>query len=130
MIVAGARAGLDRGHVDRDGDGGLRHVVGDVNAPVDAGEAAPDPSETEVATDERDRRLVVIAADPHPYAFLADATLGVRAVDDVDMHEPDGLPDEGALVLGRVDDDTEVLTVLDPAALVARMLATGGGDAA
>src|SRR5689334_7870156 len=50
-----------------------------------------------VAGDERDRRLVVIAADPHPYAFLADATLGVRSVDDVDMHEPDGLPDEGAL---------------------------------
>jgi purine-binding chemotaxis protein CheW len=80
------------------------------------------------AVDERDRRLVVVAADPHPYAFLVDATLGVRSVDDVDMHEPDELPDEGALVLGRVDDGHGVLTVLDPAALVAHMLASGGAS--
>jgi purine-binding chemotaxis protein CheW len=80
-------------------------------------------------TDERDRRLVVVTGDPHPYAFLVDATLGVRSVDDADLDDVGELPDDSALVRGRFDDDDRgVVSILDPAALVARMLLAGGSE--
>lgn len=73
--------------------------------------------------DERERRLVVIAAGQHPYAFLADTALGVRCVEAsaVTTH----VTDDGAMVRGRVDDGQGVITILDPEALLARLLSSG-----
>lgn len=76
--------------------------------------------------DDRDRRLVVIAADPHPYAFLADTTLGVRAVAAETVTPPGETPEDGILVRGRFDDNGTVISILDPAALLGRLLAAGG----
>lgn len=75
--------------------------------------------------DDRERRLVVIAAGVHPYAFLADATLGVRTVDAVALSAAADAIDGGGLVRTRIEDDQGVVSILDPVALVNRLLAAG-----
>jgi purine-binding chemotaxis protein CheW len=78
------------------------------------------------AGDERDRRLVVVAADPHPYAFRADLTLGVRHVAAEDTTPPGETPEDGVLIRGRFTDGGHVISILDPSALLGRLLAAGG----
>jgi purine-binding chemotaxis protein CheW len=78
-----------------------------------------------IETDDRERRLVVVASGEHPYGFLADATDGVRCLD-VSAIVSDPAGDEGALVRGRIEHDRGVVSILDPAALMRRLLSGHG----
>lgn len=66
------------------------------------------------------RRLIVVAAWPHPWAFVADATVGVRAVTGATTDEDDAGPVRSHAVL-----DGDAVTVLDLDALVGDLTAAG-----
>jgi purine-binding chemotaxis protein CheW len=64
-----------------------------------------------------DPRLIVVGGD-QPFAFVADGTLGIWSI----AGEPARMPDDGACVIGRVEGPDGAATLLDPVALLERLL--------
>lgn len=61
-------------------------------------------------------RLVVVSAR-YPFAFVADATLGIWSCADAARNT-----DDGPIVNGRIDHDGDAATVIDPNAVIERVV--------
>lgn len=99
---------------------GVVHLRGRILAVVDLAALLGVERFTPGADD--DRRLVVVGARPHPWAFAADATLGLHSVD------ADAIVggDDDDAAAGRVEAPAGAITVLDPTALLARLVGREG----
>jgi purine-binding chemotaxis protein CheW len=96
---------------------GIAHLRGRILAVIDL--ALVLGVEPDAAAGDADPRLVVMAASSHPFAFVADATRGIWTAPRDAINRG---PDDGPIVRGRIESEGRAATVLDPAALLHRLL--------
>ncbi len=103
---------------------GVVHLRGRIIAVIDlAGALGVDGADAAVPGE---ARLVVMASRAHPFAFVADATLGIWAIAEGALIAG---TDDGPIVHGRIEGPAGAATVIDPTVLLERVLGARGAAA-